>query len=124
MTSIIKRRKIMNYFKKKQKLEPNRKINLLLAKNELKLSRNDIYYTAKYYEKKGRLTYYPPFKEDTVDKDYAQDFVMIIDKPKKKFLSQSNKDAIKVAVIGGIILYILQYWLKPLLEYLKSFLGF
>ncbi len=118
MASVIKRRKIMKYFKKKQKASPESKINLLVAKNELKLSRHDIYSTAKYYEKKGRLAYYPPFKEDTVDKEYAQDFVVLIDKSKKIFLSKSNKDAIKVAVISGIILYILQGLLKLISEYL------
>lgn len=115
MPSIIVRRKILKYFKRKDVEQKDIKINLLQAKKDLKLPRKDIIYTVNYYKEKNVLEYYPP-NNTNVPEEFYQDFVSIKKREKKKIEIPSFISGIVVAVLGGIILYILQYLLKAPLE--------
>lgn len=115
MFNIVSKRKIFNYFKEKDKEKNCSKINLLKAKEDLGVSRGKIIKAVNHYKKKGLLEYYPANKTD-VPEEVMQDFVCVLPKEKKKAKIPTPVIGVSVAVIGGIILYILEYLLKPMLE--------
>lgn len=115
MFNIVSKRKIFKYLKEKDKEKNGSKINLLKAKEDLGVSRAKIINAVDYYKKKGLLEYYPANKTD-VPEEVMQDFVSVVQKEKKKTKVPAPVIGVSVAVIGGIILYILEYLLKPMLE--------